>query len=362
MQRSTRTRWPMHRDGRQRGDCLGCWRRSSQGSLATCSESARSFLPGERRCIRHALRNVADSRASDQQIAAAMRGNGHLLPSPTAAPRSGLFCASAAWSLTRSLVRSPISWSHRERVRRLPPPGHKRQRPARPAERNDRVLDEDVRVRDPDGSVRLHELPLAIFANKDTGHPHRPLAAARTRETPAPLSPGDIALDVNVEFVGYRLDVVPAGGGYSIHDLIARVPLFGVSPDMDGIGTLREHGTQPGRVTSVLRLERLVDHLADLVLGPSSGHVFPPQSGWRQSSVVPAAGARNRQAREFRRGPTPLPARVFSRLFARAAGRYIGTAECLPVGFLYDEIAHLRLWLPDEMPRHLRRRSSDRRA
>jgi hypothetical protein len=42
--------------------------------------------------------------------------------------------------------------------------------------------------------------------------------------------------------------------------------------------------------------------------------------------------------------------------------RYIGTAECLPVGFLYDEIADLRLWLPDEMPRRLRRRSSDRRA
>src|SRR5690242_21260463 len=121
-----------------------------------------------------------------------MRGNGHLLPSSPAAPRSGLFCVSAAWSLTRSLVRSPISWCHRERARRLPPPGHKRQRPARPAERNDRVLAEGVRVRDPDGSVRLRDLPLAIFADKYTSHPHGPLAAARARETPAPLSPGDI--------------------------------------------------------------------------------------------------------------------------------------------------------------------------
>src|ERR1035441_2525475 len=179
------------------------------------------------------------------------------------------------------------------------------------------------------------------------------------RETPVPLSPGDIALDVNADVVGYHLDIVrAAGGGHGIHDLLARLPLLAVSPDMDAIVTLREHGTQPGRVTSVQRLERLLDHLADLVLGPGSGHVFPPQSGWLQSSVVPAAGARNRQAREFRRAPTPLPVRVFSRLFAHAAVRYIGTAECLPVGFLYDEIADLRLWLPDEMPRRLRRRSS----
>jgi hypothetical protein len=29
--------------------------------------------------------------------------------------------------------------------------------------------------------------------------------------------------------------------------------------------------------------------------------------------------------------------------------RYIGTAERLPVGFLYDEVADLRLWVRDEM-------------
>jgi hypothetical protein len=40
-----------------------------------------------------------------------------------------------------------------------------------------------------------------MFANKHTGHPHRPLPPARTREAPAPLSPGDIALDVNVDVI-----------------------------------------------------------------------------------------------------------------------------------------------------------------
>src|ERR1035438_4295126 len=64
---------------------------------------------------------------------------------------------------------------------------------------------------------------------------------ARTREAPAPLSPGDIALDVNVDVIGYRPDAVAAaGGGHGIHDLRARPPLLGVGPDMDGIGTLRE--------------------------------------------------------------------------------------------------------------------------
>src|ERR1039457_3036034 len=82
------------------------------------------------------------------------------------------------------------------------------------------------------------------------------------------------------------------------------------------------------RVTSVQPLERLLDHLADLVPGPGSGHVFPPQSSWLQSSVVPAAGARNWQAREFRPAPTPLPVRVFSRLFAHAAVRS-GAADVL---------------------------------
>jgi len=54
---------------------------------------------------------------------------------------------------------------------------------------------------------------LAIFANKDTGHPHGPFTAARTGEAPAPLGPGDIALDVDVDVIGYRLDVVPAAYG-----------------------------------------------------------------------------------------------------------------------------------------------------
>src|ERR1035441_2037293 len=219
--------WPRQDGHDRRGTaCHRQIRRNREDRTAGCGKSRQRRLAANHAPLREPC---APTRAGS----AAMRGNGHLLPSPTAAPRSGLFCASAAWSLTRSLMRPPISWSHRERVRRLPPPGHKHQRPARPAERNAR------------GRGRLHDLPLAIFANKDTGHPHRPLATARTRETPAPLSPGDIALDVNVEFVGYRLDVVPADGGCSIHDLIARVPLFGVSPDMDGIGTLREHGTQP---------------------------------------------------------------------------------------------------------------------
>jgi hypothetical protein len=50
--------------------------------------------------------------------------------------RPDLACsrAPAAWPLTRSLVRSPISWSHRERVRRASATGRKRQRPARPVE------------------------------------------------------------------------------------------------------------------------------------------------------------------------------------------------------------------------------------
>ena len=80
---------------------------------------------------------------------------------------------------------------------------------------------------------------MAIFADKDPGHPRRPLAAVRARETPVPLSPGDIALDVNVDIVGYHLDVVRAAdGGDGIHDLIARLPLPGVGPDMGAIVTL----------------------------------------------------------------------------------------------------------------------------
>src|SRR5215472_4699180 len=78
-----------------------------------------------------------------------------------------------------------------------------------------RVLTEDVVVRNRDGSVRLHHLPLAILTDKDTGHPHRPFPAARFGEPPAPLRPGDVALDMNVDVIGYRLDLLrPAGGGH----------------------------------------------------------------------------------------------------------------------------------------------------
>jgi hypothetical protein len=42
--------------------------------------------------------------------------------------------------------------------------------------------------------VRLRDLPLAILADQDTGHPHRPFTAAGISEAPAALSPGDIAL------------------------------------------------------------------------------------------------------------------------------------------------------------------------
>ena len=39
----------------------------------------------------------------------------------------------------------------------------------------------------------------------------RPFTGAGIREAPAALSPGDIALDVDVNFVGHRLDVISAG-------------------------------------------------------------------------------------------------------------------------------------------------------
>src|SRR5260370_6296103 len=87
-------------------------------------------------------------------------------------------------------------------------------------------LSEDVRVRDPDGSVRLNDLPLAILANKDRGHPHRSLTAALIRETPASLSPSDIALDVDVDVLGCPPDVLPVtSGGHGIHEPPRRPPL-----------------------------------------------------------------------------------------------------------------------------------------
>jgi hypothetical protein len=101
------------------------------------------------------------------------------------------------------------------------------------------VLAEDVVVRDPDGSVRLHHLPLAILTDEDTGHPHRPFPAVRSDEPPAPLHPGDVALDMDVDVIGYRLNLVrTAGGGHGVHDLLARPPLIGVGADVNGIGTL----------------------------------------------------------------------------------------------------------------------------
>jgi hypothetical protein len=52
------------------------------------------------------------------------------------------------------------------------------------------LLAEDLRVWDPDRSVRLHDRPPALFADKDAGEPDWPLTAARIGETPAALRPG----------------------------------------------------------------------------------------------------------------------------------------------------------------------------
>jgi hypothetical protein len=47
------------------------------------------------------------------------------------------------------------------------------------------------------------------LADKDTGHPQWPRAAAVSREAPMALCPGDVAQDVDIDVVGYCLDVVP---------------------------------------------------------------------------------------------------------------------------------------------------------
>jgi hypothetical protein len=99
--------------------------------------------------------------------------------------------------------------------------------------------------------MRLRDPPPAILANQDGCHPHRLFTATRIRKAPAPLSPRGIAQDVNIEVVCHHLDVVVTGGGHGIEDLLARLPLTGVGPDVDGIRTLRKPGAKPTRVARV---------------------------------------------------------------------------------------------------------------
>lgn len=120
--------------------------------------------------------------------------------------------------------------------------------------------------------MRLRDHPPAILANEDGGHPHRPLPATRIREAPAPLSPRDIAQDVNVDVVCHHLNVVVADRGHGIDDLLARSPLTGVRPDVDSIRTLRKHGTKPPRAARALRIQHLIERSADPLQHPSPRH------------------------------------------------------------------------------------------
>jgi hypothetical protein len=130
----------------------------------------------------------------------------------------------------------------------------------------------------------------AILANEDGGHPHRPLPATRTREAPAPLSPRDIAQQVNVDAACHHLNVVVAGRGHGIDDLLAGPPLTGVRPDVDSIRTPRKHAAKPPRIARILRIQHLIERRADLLLHPSPRPVRHPLSSAARKERGPAAG------------------------------------------------------------------------
>jgi len=125
-----------------------------------------------------------------------------------------------------------------------------------------------------------------------------PAAVNRPRPFAQAMSP----LDVGVDVVAYRLDLVrTAGGGHGVYDLLARLPLCAIGADMSGIRTLREHGPHLLGIACVLRLEQLVKHRRDFNLGPVQPCASPPRLA-TQSSVVAGRVLRQQPtANSFRR-------------------------------------------------------------
>jgi hypothetical protein len=122
-----------------------------------------------------------------------------------------------------------------------------------------------------------------------------------------------------------------ADGGHSVYDLLARPPLFGVGADMNGIGTLREHGPHLLGIARAQRFEQLVKHRPDFILAQFQPCASPLASaGYRAVSSLPRAQATADPGQIPPGGTCPPPAAFWPSAQCRIVRAWSG--EILPHG------------------------------